>query len=218
MHILLVEDDMVLGDGLQTGLTMEGHVVDWLHDGLDAKAAVMGSDFDAVVLDLGLPGCDGRTVLRQWRKDGVDTPVLVLTAFDQAANCVETLDIGADDFVTKPITLPELSARLRAIQRRAAGDADNRLRLGKLVMDRENRTMTLSDQPIELSTYEYIILEALMDRAGRPVERETLEVRLYGWEDGPESNSLEVLIHNLRGKIGRDRIKTIRNVGYQFNA
>ncbi len=218
MHILLVEDDTILGDGLEAGLTMEGHVVDWLTDGQDARAAVIGSDFDAVVLDLGLPGCDGRSVLQHWRRDGITTPVLVLTAFDRDAHCVETLDIGADDYVTKPIALPELTARLRAIQRRVVGGADNRLQLGDLVLDRESRTTTLSDRPVELSTFEHIILEALMERAGRPVDRETLEVRLYGWEDGPESNSLEVLIHNLRRKIGRDRIKTVRNLGYQFNA
>lgn len=218
MHILLVEDDTILGDGLQTGLSLEGHIVDWLTDGEDAKAAVMGSDFDAVILDLGLPGCDGRYVLKQWREDGVTTPVLVLTAFDRDAHCVETLDIGADDYVTKPISLPELSARLRAIQRRVAGDADNCLRVGNVMLDRANRVTTLHDRPIDLSTYEHIILEALMERAGRAVDRETLEVRLYGWGDGPESNSLEVLIHNLRRKIGRARIKTIRNLGYQFQA
>lgn len=218
MHILLVEDDTVLGDGLQKGLTLEGHVVDWLTSGGDAQSAMMEPDFDAVILDLGLPELDGRAVLEQWRRDGVSTPVLVLTAYDRNDHCVETLDIGADDYVMKPIALTELSARLRALQRRAAGDADNRMAHGALSLDRKAKAASLEEVALDLSSYEYIILEALMERHGNPVGRETLEARLYGWEDGPESNSLEVLIHNLRSKIGRDRITTIRGLGYRLDA
>lgn len=216
MHILLVEDDRVLGDGLANGLAMEGHVVDWLTCGRDAEAADLSSDFDAVILDLGLPGVDGRRVLESWRQSGFSVPVLVLTAYDREAHCAETLDIGADDYVKKPIPMQELSARLRAIQRRAVGGADNFLEQGVLRLDREKRTGFLRKGPLDLSTFEYTILETLLERAGKPVGRDTLEARLYGWEDGPESNSLEVLIHKLRGKIGRNRIKTVRGLGYRL--
>lgn len=216
MHILLVEDDPVLGDGLQKGLAMEGHVVDWLTCGEEAEAAMAAPDFDAVILDLGLPQIDGRCVLERWRQNGVDTPALVLTAYDRDEHAVETLDTGADDYVVKPISLPELTARLRAIQRRAAGEPDNTLSHGALTLDRKNRTASFNNLAIDASQYEYTILETLMERHGSPVSRETLEARLYGWEDGPESNSLEVLIHKLRSKIGRDAITTIRGLGYQL--
>ena len=217
VHILLVEDDQLLGDGLANGLKLEGHVVDWLTCGRDAEAADVESDFDAVILDLGLPGVDGKRVLQRWRRNNVSVPVLVLTAYDRDAHCAETLDIGADDYVTKPIPMAELSARLRAIQRRAAGGADNLLEQGALRLDRERRTGFLGKRPLELSTFEYTILEILLERAGKPVGRDTLEARLYGWEDGPESNSLEVLIHKLRGKIGRNKIKTVRGLGYRLD-
>lgn len=218
MHILLVEDDPVLGEGLQKGLATGGHTVDWLTCGQDAEAAMTAPDFDAVVLDLGLPRLDGREVLKRWRNNGVDTPVLVLTAYDRDGHCVRTLDNGADDYVMKPIALDELTARLRALQRRTAGEPDNTLSHGTLALDRKNRTASLNNVALDASQYEYTILETLMERRGSPVSRETLEARLYGWEDGPESNSLEVLIHKLRSKIGRDAITTVRGLGYQFGS
>lgn len=217
MHILLVEDDPVLGDGLHKGLEMEGHVVDWLTSGRDAEAAMAKPEFDAVILDLGLPDLDGRKVLTRWRQRGVDTPVLVLTAYEREAHCVETLDMGADDYVLKPVALSELIARLRVLQRRAAGECDNKLKNGGLSLDRKLRGVTFDGVALDVSHFEYTILETLMERRGHPVSRETLEARLYGWGGGPESNSLEVLIHKIRRKIGHDAIKTERGLGYRID-
>lgn len=217
MRILLVEDDQILGDGLQAGLSLEGHTVDWLSCGRDAEATDVEPEFDVVILDLGLPGYPGQSVLKAWRRKGIRTPVLVLTAYEPEVNCAFTLDMGADDYVTKPVALPELSARLRALQRRAEGHADNVMSHGDLTLDRARRCGYLAGEPLALSAYEYTVLEALMEHPGHPVSRETLESSLYGWEDGPESNSLEVLIHKLRRRLGREKIVTIRGIGYRLS-
>ena len=216
MRVLLVEDDPVLGDGLRAGLEIEGVQVDWLTGVDDAIPALDAGTFDVAILDLGLPDGSGRDVLDAWRRDGHRVPVLILTAHDTKANCLGTLNGGADDYVVKPVDLDELVARLTALKRRAAGQADNRLVAGSLTLDLTARTGILADRPLDLSNHEFTVLEALADRGEQPVSRATLEDRLYGWDDGPESNALEVLIHKIRGKIGRDRIKTVRGVGWRL--
>lgn len=216
MRILLVEDDAVLGDGLSEGLKLRGHAVDWLRTGGDAGEALANDEFDGVVLDLDLPEVQGMELLRRWRAGGETVPVLVLTAFDETYDCVEALDFGADDYVTKPAPLSEIEARLRAIGRRREGLADNRMTRGDLAMQRGQPDVSFKGRRVVLSAYELSVLEALMERPGAIVTREALTDRLYGWDDGPESNSLEVLIHKLRSKIGRDAIGTVRGLGYRL--
>jgi DNA-binding response OmpR family regulator len=214
MRLLLVEDDPLLGDGVKTGLEQAGYTVDWLRDGISASAAFKADRFDALILDLGLPRQDGMAVLRAMRRDDSDLPVLILTARDTVADRVAGLDAGADDYLVKPFDLDELAARLRAIVRRRAGRAAPLIRHGDLVLDPANRTINLSGEPIDLGTREFAILKALLDNTGQVLSRERLEECLYGWNEGVESNAIEVFVHHLRRKLGRDLIRTVRGVGY----
>jgi len=216
LRILLVEDDEILGDGLCEGLRLDGHTVDWLTDGSTAEGALDADDFDSVVLDLALPGRSGMELLRHWRRSRHYVPVLVLTAYGNSPDCITALDLGADDYVVKPVDLGELEARLRALLRRAHGHVDNRLHCGELSLDRADRMAWCGDTAVNLSAYEFAVLEALLERPGRVVSREQLESRLYGWDEGPESNSLHVLIHKLRSHIGADHIETVRGLGYRI--
>ncbi|WP_085919996.1 response regulator [Halomonas sp. CSM-2] len=215
MRILVVEDDEILGDGLCEGLRQDGHTVDWLNDGRVAEQALATDTFDTIVLDLSLPGRSGLDILASWRRSQHLTPVLVLTAREGTRDCIAALDLGADDYVVKPVDLAELEARLRALLRRANGHADNRLSCGTLVLDRADQMVWCGDEAVDLSAYEFVVLEALLERPGRVVSQGQLESCLYGWGDGPESNSLHVLIHKLRSHIGASRIETVRGLGYR---
>ena len=214
MRVLLVEDDPLLGDGVQAGLQDMGHTVDWVRDGVAAEEALAAGAFDLLVLDLGLPRQDGLTVLRKLRRGGSALPVLVLTARDTVADRVTGLDAGADDYLVKPFDLEELGARLRAIARRHSGRASPEVRYGVLVFDPAGRTVALDGQPIELTARELAVLEALLVNLGRVMSRERLEEALYGWDEGVESNAIEVHVHHLRRKLGKDLIRTVRGVGY----
>lgn len=216
MRILLIEDDEVLGEGVTEGLALDGHQVDWLLDGDSAVHAFDADTFDAAILDLTLPGCHGAAVLKRWRAAGHATPVLVLTATDEQDSCIALLDNGADDYVVKPAALGEIQARLRALVRRGHAQVDNRLVCGDLTLDTGARSVWIGDASVACSAYELIVLQTLAERAERPVGREQLSSTLYGWGDGPESNSIEVLIHNLRAKIGARRIETVRGLGYRL--
>lgn len=216
MRILIVEDDVILGEGLCEGLRLSGYTVDWLTRGDSALHALDADDFDAVILDLALPGASGLEVLMHWRRSGRYTPVLILTAREGSAECIRALDMGADDHVVKPVETPVLEARLRVLRRRANGHAHNTLRCGDICMARGDRIVWRGEHQLTLSAFEFSVLEALMERPGRSLSREQLEARLYGWTGGPESNSLQVLIHKLRGKLGTDRILTVRGLGYRL--
>ncbi|MFC0337623.1 two-component system, OmpR family, response regulator/two-component system, OmpR family, response regulator QseB [Kushneria avicenniae] len=218
MRILIVEDDMILGEGLCEGLRLSGYTVDWLTYGEEALHALEADAFDAVILDLALPGCSGLEVLTHWRRSGHYTPVLILTAREGNDECIRALDLGADEHVVKPVDTEVLEARLRVLHRRANGHPDNRLSCGDISLDRGDRMVWLGDRELALSAYEFLVLEALMERPGRSLSREQLEARLYGWEGGPESNSLQVLIHKLRSKLGAERIVTVRGMGYRLHA
>lgn len=214
MRLLLVEDDSLLGDGIRVGLQQSGFVVDWVKDGLAAKLALEAEAYALVVLDLGLPRLSGTDVLKWLRATGNDTPVLVLTARDAVADRVNGLDAGADDYLIKPFDLDELSARVRALLRRAGGRAAPVIVHNQLEVDPATRQVTLADKPVELSPREYAILLVLLESAGRALSREQLEQGLYGWGDEVESNAVEVHIHHLRKKLGAELIRTIRGVGY----
>lgn len=214
MRILLIEDDPQLGDGLCVGLRQAGFAVDWLRDGTAAIAALSVESFDLALLDLGLPGCSGMAVIRAARQAGCDLPILILTARDAVSDKIEGLDAGADDYLVKPVDLDELAARMRALTRRRQGRATPLLTHGDLVLDPAARRVTRNAIEIELSVREFSLLQALLEAAGRVVPKRQLEQALYGWNEEPESNALEVHVHHLRKKLGSDFIRTLRGVGY----
>lgn len=214
MRILLVEDDPLLGDGLAAGLRQHGFAVDWLKDGDAALAALAGERFDLMVLDLGLPKRSGMEVLRRARSDGLALPVLILTARDATADKIAGLDGGADDYLVKPVDLDELAARVRALLRRASGRAEPALRHGALMLDPAAHRVEVDGREVEISAREFSVLHALLANAGRVMSRSQLEQSIYGWNEEPDSNALEVHIHHLRRKFGAELIKTLRGVGY----
>lgn len=216
MRLLLIEDDEILGDGLRTALQQAGYTVEWLRDGREALLAIESVEYAAVVLDLGLPGVSGLDVLRTMRQKKVTTPVLILTARDTVRDRVEGLDTGGDDYLVKPFDVGELQARLRALLRRSAGRASPMLELDGLRLDPASHTVTLDDAAVELSPREFVILQELLENAGRVLSRERLEESLYGWGDEIASNAIEVHIHHLRRKLGSEWIRTVRGVGYMI--
>lgn len=214
MRILLAEDDPLLGDGLRAGLRQLGFQVDWVRDGEAAERELRAEAFAAAVLDLGLPRLDGMEVLARVRRAGVTLPVLVLTARDAVPDRIRGLDLGADDYVVKPVDLHELAARLRALVRRAHGQPQERLQAQGVELDPAARSVTLAGTPVALSAREFDLLHALMLAAGRVLTREQLEQQLYSWGQEVESNAIEVHIHHLRKKLGAELIQTVRGVGY----
>ena len=216
MRILIVEDDAQLGMGLKTGLGQDGYAADWVQDAEAAEHAIRTEHFDLVVLDLGLPGRDGLALLGDLRRDGLCIPVLILTARDAVADRVAGLDAGGDDFLIKPFDLDELSARIRALTRRSHGQPGPLMRCGDLTLDAVKRQATLGHQTLCLSPKEYVLLEALISSAEQVVPRAQLQAAAYGWQDEVESNALDVHIHNLRRKLGKERILTVRGVGYRL--
>lgn len=216
MRLLLVEDDALLGDGLQAGLKQKGYTVDWARDGEDAVTALQAESYGAIVLDVGLPRLSGIEVLRQIRSKGNQVPVLILTAKDSISDRVAGLDAGADDYLVKPFDMEELTARLRALLRRASGRANSVLIHGALELDPASHLLTYQGREVELGPKEFAVLHELLENAGRVLSRERLEQALYGWGEEVESNAVEVHVHHLRKKLGADLIRTIRGVGYMI--
>ena len=214
MRVLLAEDDPLIGDGLRAGLRQRGFQVDWVRDGVAAERELLAEPYAAVVLDLGLPMQDGLDVLAAVRARGLATPVLVLTARDAVRDRVHGLDLGADDYVVKPIDLDELAARLRALVRRSHGQPQDTLQSGDLVLDPAARSVMFKGARVALSTREFDLLHALMLNAGRVMSRDQLEQYLYSWGEEIDSNAIEVHIHHLRRKLRPDLIETVRGVGY----
>jgi two-component system OmpR family response regulator/two-component system response regulator QseB len=214
MRILLVEDDALLGDALQVGLREQGFAVDWIRDGATGEAALAADEFTAVVLDLGLPRMSGLELLQRVRNRGDRTPVVILTARDAVDDRVRGLDLGADDYVVKPVALKELAARLRAVARRAQGTASGVIIVGRLSVDAASHAVTLDDKPVELQPREFALLQELVLRAGRVVTRTQLETQLYEWDRSVDSNAIEVHVHHLRRKLAPELIRTVRGVGY----
>ncbi|MEP6883590.1 MAG: response regulator transcription factor [Gammaproteobacteria bacterium] len=214
MRVLVVEDDEMIAHGLQTGLRQGGFAVDRVGDGNSAAAALKTSTFDLVLLDLGLPKLDGIDVLRQLRKRSDATPVIILTARDEIQNRIAGLDAGADDYIVKPFDLDEVTARIRSVLRRAAGRGDPAIVYGDLRLDPVTRTVRRDGALVALSSHEFAVLEALLQRPGAVLSRAHLEGRLYGWDEHIGSNAVEVYVHGLRRKLGSDAIRTLRGVGY----
>lgn len=214
MRILLAEDDAMLGDGLRAGLRQQGFQVDWVRDGLAAERELSTGDYQAAVLDLGLPQKDGMDVLQAIRHKKIATPVLVLTARDAVPDRIKGLNMGADDYVLKPVDLYELGARLRSLVRRAHGQLQDLLTCGMVQMNPATREVSFEGQAVLLSTREYDLLHTLLLAVGRVMSREQLEQQLYSWGHEVESNAIEVHIHHLRKKLSPELIKTVRGIGY----
>ena len=214
VRILLVEDDPLLGDGIRAGLRQQGFQVDWVRDGEAAQRELRAQPYAAAVLDLGLPRRDGIEVLQSARQAGVEAPILVLTARDAVPDRIRGLDIGADDYIVKPIDLHELGARLRALVRRAHGRPRERLQAQDVVLEPASRTVLRAGTPVTLSTREFDLLHVLMLNAGQVLSREQIEQHLYSWGQEVDSNAVEVHIHRLRTKLGSGLIRTVRGVGY----
>lgn len=217
MRVLLVEDDVLLGKAVRTGLEQQGNAVDWVQDGAAAELAVATNDYMAMVLDLGLPKQDGMTLLKKLRAKNKYLPVVIITARDEVAGRIAALDGGADDFIVKPFDLEELGARLRAVVRRANGRAVSDIVHGELKVDPAARTVTLDGAPVSLTAREFAILAHLLENRGRVISKQQLQEALYSWRDEIESNAVEVHIHHLRRKLGRKLIKTMHGMGYMID-
>ncbi|GGU56057.1 DNA-binding response regulator [Pseudomonas laurentiana] len=214
MRLLLIEDDVSLGEGIYQALSRDGYTTDWIKDGSSALHSLLSETFDLAILDLGLPRMDGLEVLRRLRSSGSNLPVLILTARDATEDRIAGLDAGADDYLVKPFDLAELKARLRALMRRSAGRAQLRIEHAGISLDPVSHQVTYQGQPVSLTPKEYQLLYELLSPPGRVMTRERLTQLLYGWNDEAESNTLEVHIHHLRKKLSSDLIRTIRGVGY----
>jgi two-component system OmpR family response regulator/two-component system response regulator QseB len=214
--VLVVEDDPLLGDALRVGLGQAGFAADWVQDGRTAWVALRTNPFAAVVLDLGLPALSGLDVLRRLRAERNAVPVLILTARDAIPDRIAGLDAGADDYLVKPVDLGELAARLRALVRRAAGQASPMLTLGALSLDPAAHTVTFRGRAVELSAREFALLHELARSAGRVLSREQLEQRLYPRGEEIGSNAIEVQVHHLRRKLAPEVVVTVRGVGYML--
>lgn len=215
MRILIVEDDAVLANGMKIGLELTGDTVDSVSNCADARAALASPIFDAVVLDLMLPDGSGLDILKELRRSGDRMPVLLLTAVDEVVDRVKGLDAGADDYLGKPFDLDELAARIRAIMRRRTGRASPKLSFEGIVLDPAEMSLSLNGVAVTLSRREFAVLAMLMEQPSCIRSKGEIEDRLYGWGEEVESNAVEVHIHNLRAKLGRDAIETVRGLGYR---
>ena len=215
MRILLVEDDHSLSSVIRLALKPEHYTIDWLSDGALALAALKGKEpFDAVILDLGLPGLDGMRVLESVRRLGNRVPVLVLTARDGLEDRIAGLDAGADDYLVKPFEVTELKARLRALLRRSQGQASSILECRGIRLDPATHSVSYLGKPVILSRREFTLLGEFLSHPGRVFTRETLAQLVYGWEEDVESNAIEVHVHHLRRKFFPELIRTLRGIGY----
>lgn len=218
MRILLIEDDTLIGDGLKVGLTKLGFSVDWFVSGEAGFQALTAAPWDAVVLDLSLPERDGLDILRQWRQQGHDVPVLILTARDALDQRVQGLQLGADDYLCKPFALTEVAARLQALIRRRHGQLQPELKHGNVVMAPGSHSVLCDGEAVSLKSRELALLELFLRNPGRVLTRSLLEEKLYSWDEDVSSNAVEVHIHHLRKKLGSQFIRTVHGVGYTLGA
>lgn len=214
MRILLVEDDETTARAVSTSLTDAGYLVDHETDGREAWFKGDTEPYAAVVLDLGLPGMDGLSVLKKWRQTGQNVPVLILTARGNWSERVEGIDAGADDYLPKPFQMQELQARLRAILRRSTGQAAAVIQIGSVALDTRQMRVSVDGVPVHLSPQEYRLVSYLMHHAGRVVSQLELSEQLYAQDFERESNAVEVLVGRVRRKLGVDLITTRRGFGY----
>ena len=214
MRILLVEDDVLLGEGIVLGLKQEGILTEWVNDGVTAEIMINQENFDVIILDLGLPRKDGLSVLKSVRGKGVSTPIIILTAKNTSSDLVSAMNLGADDFLSKPFELNVLIARLNALFRRSNGKPNPTIKIGPFEMETSSHIVTKDGKLLKLSRREYKILKIMFNNIGKIVTKPSLINSLYTLDDEIDSNSLEVHIHNLRKKLGVNLLRTVRGVGY----
>ncbi len=217
MRVLVVEDDLMIGESLSEALQDEAYTVDWVKDGRQAILTLKVQPYDIILLDLGLPEVDGMGVLTAIRDAKIETPVLILTARDQLKDRIAGLDSGADDYVVKPFELGEVFARMRVLIRRSQGMADNHIMVGNLSLDTAHKRVMMDSNPIDLTAKEYMLITTFMLSPEKVMSKNALEDSLYGWGDEVESNAIEFLIHSLRKKVGQDRIKNVRGLGWYIS-
>ncbi len=213
MRVLLVEDDVLLGKALETGLKQGGYTPEWVTDGETALAAAKDNAFSAMLLDINLPKLSGLEVLTAVRAHS-RMPVVIMTARDGLDQRIEGLDLGADDYIVKPFELQELLARMRAVMRRSEGRAEAKITFRDIEMDTTARKVTKGGQWVKLSAREYQVLALLMQRTGRILSKSEIEEQIYSWDGDVESNTVEAAVYSIRKKLGREIITTIRGVGY----
>ena len=220
MRILIVEDDLILADGLKNSLIQSGYALDLVNNGSDADSVLVYQSFDLIVLDLGLPKLSGFEVLKRLRARGSKTPVLILTANDDFNDRVKGLDLGADDYLSKPFILAELEARVRALIRRGQSGGSAIVNVGKLQLDTTNRAASYNNISLNLSARELAVLEILMLKVGKVVNKEQMLEKLCNFDEDISDNALEVYLHRLRKKIDHSdiHIRTIRGLGYLLEA
>lgn len=216
MRILVVEDEPTLAVQLSTALVLAGYAVNRAADGREAAYMGEAEHYDAIVLDLGLPVIDGLTVLKRWRAEGRTMPVLILTARGDWAEKVAGIDAGADDYLTKPFHMEELLARIRALIRRAVGQASAEIRCGPLVLDTRSGRVAVEGQPLSLTSHEFRVLAYLMHHAGEVVSRTELTEHIYAQDYDRDSNTIEVFVARLRKKLPLGLIETVRGLGYRI--
>ncbi|KZL10887.1 response regulator transcription factor [Pseudovibrio ascidiaceicola] len=214
MRVLLVEDERLIADAIKAFLERHEFIVDWVDDGLLAEDALRTGEFDLVILDLGLPGQDGLEFLRAVRDDKADVPILILSARETTKNRIDGLNLGADDYLTKPFDMEELLARCRALVRRSAGRTRMLLQHGALTLDLDQKKACYDSAEVVLQPLAFRLLTILLERRGRVVSKSDLMEKLYGWEENAESNVLEVYVSQIRRKTTPKLIRTIRGVGY----
>ena len=218
MRILLIEDDGLIGDGIKNGLEKLGFTVDWFSDGNDGHEALFQAQYDAVVLDLGLPGMDGLSILKDWRNKSRNEPVLILTAKGDVDERIKGLNSGADDYLGKPFALKEVQARLNALIRRKNGVSAPQIAYKNITFDPQSRKTFLNGNEVTLSPKETAVLEALLMTKNKVLSKEALENKIYSWDEDVSSNAVEVHIHHLRKKLGKDIVKTVNKIGYIMEA
>ncbi|MEP2029865.1 MAG: response regulator transcription factor [Paracoccaceae bacterium] len=218
MRILLAEDEPQLCEQIKRLLLAEGRVVDVVNDGMDAHFLGSTEPYDMIILDIGLPGRDGISVLREWRKTGIVTPVLILTARDGWSERVDGLDAGADDYMTKPFHMPELAARVRAMLRRQSGHVNPVFEKGSVTFDIRNGRVSVDGIPIDLTAQEIAVLTYLVHNSGRMISRTELSEHIYEYDGDRDSNTIAVFVTRLRKKLGPDLITTVRGRGYMIDA
>ncbi len=218
MRILLIEDDHLLANTMLGMLRDEQNTVDWLDDGQQALNALLNDSFDLAILDLTLPRVDGLDIVKKIRNEGIDTPVIILTARGDLDEKLQGLNAGADDYLTKPFAMAELKARIRAVTRRGSRVRTGGLQVGRLTLDPDSGQLQIGDDNATLPRSEFQILYYLMRHPDQVATRRRLEEQLYGWEQGAESNALEVHVHHLRRRVGKQTIRTVRGVGYMLDS
>lgn len=216
MRVLIIEDDPLIGDGLKTGLNKSGFTTDWFDNGKDGQEALLQSQYDAVVLDLTLPEMDGLDILRYWRKHGRKEPILILTARGDVEERITGLNLGADDYLGKPFSLGEVVARLNALIRRQSGETGEVIKYRNICFNPQTKQVLLDSREIALSPKETELLEVLLHNRNRVMSKDMLEQKLYSWDEDVSSNAIEVHVHHLRKKLGKDIIKTVNKLGYML--